>query len=1319
MRLIGSLIKYLIYLLIILVAVSASLFYFNTGSWLIKPLAERAGGFFLSPMTLNINSLEGSAREGFVLDGLSLSSGDGELFTLSHLSVSPDWDMVLSGMNGLPFIKSLNVHGVSSDLDSVMTIVNHFATSDDNSTDDEEPEDDDKDPSPLHINPFELSITDVNFSTPYAALSLDALTLTPEGLFTLDSHLTSRDNTLPLKANARINFEPLEVASSELFIGEKGTGKLTAKLEPLAANLWLTALSLDEFMKFAPPLGVKASGRIDAKLSAQTENDNLKASGVLSMPRANIMDVPLNFRLPFTWDGVSVFALNGATASTKAASLSLNTSADIASMNIKADGEALNISLREIGQMFAPEAGLDGEGGNVRFDVDTTVSGDVFRDILPGTRANVNLSVPQITAAGVRILKGLAGQVKLSPGQAPRLDLNGEIFKGKLFARGEAQTSNGDIKPSAVISLVNIDIPTIINTFPAVARSVEKPLGKVSARAVINDDLNVDGTIKSDKLGAFGVTLTNILANLSYNHQKGTADLEKLSMNLGKGYLSASANANLNSERFSFRTDARNIEPRVIPMLRDVKGVYTLSSQGSGKYTDINSINVEADLAARNAGYSDYTIGNVNIPVDFAHSVVKVNDGVISLPKGTITLNGNANLNTSAFSFSANAQNVEPRYMKALKDLAGTYNLTANASGNYANISTIKAAAKLNARNVGYSGMTFGNVEVPVTFANNLVNIPGARAALPGGSIGLKGSVNIANTSNPLISLSASTAGINLAEVMEKFSLQNDDIPITGKVWGNVNINGPLNRANVNATLRAANVKAGELADIPGALLDVSGNTQKVNVKKLEATLNGANIIGSGSMSINQKDIMKSALNVNTRFSRLDLKKLLTQFTGSAPVTGMLRGDIALNGTIEKPALDVALKSPVIYDSTEVHDIAVKLRAPEANHYTVNAKARIDTFKPEADVDLRNSGGVWSYNVKTKPLDIDKAIRTQMPDMAGMAKGNLTVSVKGSTKPNSDINVNASVPNLKLMDKIDVKNISLPLTYSQAKNKAELKNASALLSNGEIKTGFEYDVNKASWKGNVKVLHLDFGSLANKFLPEGELVGSIDAEVSAKGSQGLMNTSFANGKFSTSPGYFHKMSLIDTISPTKRISFENISGTFFWNGSDVFLNPGTGARAGSDEPLYRYVNVNGALGVPGKGLKLVCDGRFDLKILDQLLGAMKGVFQYMTGSLGRDVLKDAAGRVLGVKKRDFQNVSFTLANSWNEPQLLNLKITKAIEDFLPIDILNHDSEAQRDDTQFKLNLKIPVGPGNKSVEEESTGDQMKEQIIDNLFNWGL
>ena len=232
-------------------------------------------------------------------------------------------------------------------------------------------------------------------------------------------------------------------------------------------------------------------------------------------------------------------------------------------------------------------------------------------------------------------------------------------------------------------------------------------------------------------------------------------------------------------------------------------------------------------------------------------------------------------------------------------------------------------------------------------------------------------------------------------------------------------------------------------------------------------------------------------------------------------------------------------------------------------------------------------------------------------------------------------------------------------------------------------------------------------------------MGSADANIEMKGSFGLFPTSFASGNLTTSRGYLHKMSMLNRVTPTKRISFENIRSTFFWNGTDLFLNPGTQVTAGPDEPLYRYFSVNGSMGIPGKGL--LFQGRFDLKILDQFLGAMKGVFQYMTNTLvsggTAGFLRDAAGKMLGIKKRDYQDVSFTLANSWQELRLLDLKTTKSLQDYLPVERLNKEDQ-QKDDRQFKLHLKFPTGPGSHDPEDASTSDQFKEQLIDNLFNIG-
>lgn len=1216
MRFIGSLIKYFIYLCLFLIAVGAALFWFDTGSWLVQPLALRAGNFFLAPLKLEIANIKGSVHDGFALEKLKLISGDEDLFTLDYASASPDWDLILKGMDGLPFVKDIKIYGASSDLDKVMKLAGHFAVSED--------KDKEKKHFNLALNPFNIEVKDVNFATPYANLKLDALNLDGSGNLFLDSKIISDEaNIFPVKANATVKLNPIEIISSDLILGH-GTGSLSAAIEPLKANLTLNSLSLDELLKFAPDEikdAAKISGLINAGINAQAQNDFIKANGFIAMPEAKVMDMPLDFSVPFDWDGVKNFSLVNAALNSEFAKINLNrVSVDIDTLKILADGTVKNLSLTEIGRVFAPELKLKGTGGNIDFDIDTAVFAQV-NEILANTRADIKADIPLISLKGINVLENLSAKIGLAKKTALKLDANGRVFGGKIFARGEV---NQDLRPQAVVSLVNIDVPTLINLVPDLAKSIKKPYGKISVRTIIDENLNLNSTVTSEKLSANDFAFNNIKAVADYKFKDNTAGLESFSANFGKALITANGGANLNTGAFSAELKTENLDPKIIP-----------------------------------------TVG------------------------------------------------LRPE----LKNLKGVYNFTANASGNYNKIESIKADAVFMGQKAGWARMNFGDFNLPISWADNILKISRAKANLPGGALNLDGKVNLKNTGNPDFDMALSTTGINLAELLKALNLQAPDMKVSGKVSGQADLKGTLKNPSFNAALRAEKVKAGTLADIPEAVISANGNMKKISLNKFNVKLNGSDIKGSGELNINEKDFNASKINFSAKLKHLNLKKTLASLMGSpSPIDGVIDADAFIKGTVGKPEGGLNLTRPVFYGKNEIRDIALKLNSPENNHYKINARARLENFKPEADIDIKNQNGVIAYEIKTKPLDINSAVESQMPSLSGIAKGLASINITGNTKANSNINIRAFSNEIKIMDKIKIKNISLPLIFSLAKNKIEMKDGTASLSDGKITTKIDVDLTKKTYEGKVSVSSLDFGKLAGEFLTEGEIVGKANAEANIKGNFSVMPMSFANGKFSTTPGYIHKMSIIDKVTPTKKITFENISGSFFWDGKDVFLNPGTGATAGSDEPLYRYVHVNGSLGVPGKGLNLFFDGRFDLKILDQLLGAMKGLFQYMTGNVAQNFLKDAAGRIFGVKRRDFQTVSFRLANSWDALRLLDLKITKPIEDFLPIDILNKDEEKQRDDTQFKLNLKIPVGKGDPSIEEESPGDQFKQQLIDNLFN---
>ena len=277
--------------------------------------------------------------------------------------------------------------------------------------------------------------------------------------------------------------------------------------------------------------------------------------------------------------------------------------------------------------------------------------------------------------------------------------------------------------------------------------------------------------------------------------------------------------------------------------------------------------------------------------------------------------------------------------------------------------------------------------------------------------------------------------------------------------------------------------------------------------------------------------------------------------------------------------------------------------------------------------------------------------------------------------------VSLAIPKLTALG-MTVTDIALPFRVSGGK--ATLSRGRAVFCKGAVRADADVNLAESKWQGTARVSGLDLGDLTRPFLPEGELVGSADANVRLKGNFGTLMMVFANGSFTTGGGYLHKVEMIETISPIKRITFEMIRGTFFWDGSDLWLNPGTQATAGPGEPLYRYFSVNGPLGIPGKGdkgdkgdkgLKLVCKGRFDVQMLNKVLGAMKGVFQYFTGGLSNtNLLKSVLGEALGVNKRDFQDVSFVLAGGWSNLQLLNLRIDKPLKDYLPLEKLNRTEE---------------------------------------------
>lgn len=1171
---------------------AAGLVWLPTGRWLLLPIVRHIGSGLVP--SLRVEGLEGSLYGGYTVTGAALVSGDAALLELRRLSVRPNWSSILSGS---PWPEALELEGLSTDVESLRSLADRFGGGTASS-------------EPLHVLPVRISVRDTAVASPWGALNRISLDLSEQGGLVLRSAL----GELPLEADAVIGFSPLEVVSSDVRIG-KGKGSFKGRIEqPFDLRGDLSALSLGSLLELLPgSADLRGTGRLDGRFSVRGTVDDLEAGGVLSLKRARVRDVPLELRLPWSWSG-GVLTVSDAAFRSLSADASLALSADFrggagtSGPRLTARGSAKGVSLKNIGRLLAPQAGLAGEGGQVWFNLTADASGSVSGDL--------SASLPEVSAGGKRLVRNLTADIRLTPGAPPHIVCDGEVFGGRVRGRGEALRKDGALRPEMSFTATELDTALMASAFPALAATA--PSGKLALTVRVDEAMTVSGTLSSPGLTAGGVTVRDLSASLRC--ADGRAVLERLEGRIGKAPLSLSGTADLRRKGLGFEGRVLGLDPRSIPQIASqVRGLLDVKAFVGGSFSDPR---VTVHLTGKDARVADVPLRGLKLSASYA-------DGRLTLPESALNL--------------------------------------------------------------------------------------------PGGTLTLRGTVALPREGKPQLDLSGILNGLNLASLFGAGKPQGLD----GTLQGSFKVSGPADSAALSASLRGTGIRAGGVP-LDGLELDLRGTTREIRVDRLSAALGKGTLEGKGSVSLSARNPMDHKLDVRLAVRDLSLRELLNPFVPDAPVGGILNGSLTLQGSPARPEATLRVDTPLTVRETIVDRLALSVQSSGKDRFALHASGKLGDLGLTVKGDVRREGSGWRYSMTTEPLDLDRMLSAKSPSLKGKLAGRMTAKLTGAVGAKGDgalpsVAVSLSIPRLTASG-MTVTDIALPFRVSGGK--ATLSGGRAVFCKGSVRADADVNLAESKWQGTARVSGVDLGDLTRPFLPEGELVGSADANVRLKGNFGALMMVFANGSFTTSGGYLHKVEMIETISPIKRITFEAIRGTFFWDGSDLWLNPGTQTTAGPGEPLYRYFSVNGPLGIPGKGdkgdkgLKLVCKGRFDVQMLNKVLGAMKGVFQYFTGGLSNtNLLKSVLGEALGVNKRDFQDVSFVLAGGWSNLQLLNLRIDKPLQDYLPLKKLNRTEEQRGDGAQFRLNLKFPTGPGAKGGENR-TEDQLKDQLLDNLLNIG-
>jgi hypothetical protein len=726
---------------------------------------------------------------------------------------------------------------------------------------------------------------------------------------------------------------------------------------------------------------------------------------------------------------------------------------------------------------------------------------------------------------------------------------------------------------------------------------------------------------------------------------------------------------------------------------------------------DAHIVSLGNDLAVRGEARSQaFTLFGrrfdaLSASMRYEKGTVVLEDLKARIDKALLDFSGAADLTTSELRFAGNLKGFNPQSIPELSQVEGLCDVTLEVQGT---LTSPRVMVTLISNENKVAGVPLRHVKLSGTYENNKVYLPETTLQVPGGSLSFRGDVDLSKNGEPYLNLSGALTNLDLESIAQDW-----DMDVTGKVEGTLKVSGAVSNAALSATLRSNAIMVAS-TDVRDLYLDVTGTTRNVRVRSVKAKINEGALEGNGNLTFGRR----GRLQIGMKVKGIEIRSLLAQFGLDGGVGGYLDGFLSLRGSPLRPELALEVTSPLTIQETLVDHLMLTIISPARGKFDMDASGRLGDLALTLKGHMERNKEGWGYAAESSILDLDQLVSAKMPSLKGQFAGNVKARVTG--RMNGRRNRGPAVANVMLtlpvfsVAGVELRDIFLPIRVSEGR--ASVREGTGVAYGGKIDINADVNMPDQQWKATAKISGLNIGQAAHPFMAQGAIVGSADVNVQLKGNYGPLMMVFANGDFRSSEGYIHEFDILKNITKDGRISFEEIRGSFFWDGNDLWLNPGTQATAKPGAPLYKYFSINGPLGLLGKDLALICKGRFDVQALNTVLGALKGVLQFMTGSLAGNgqLLRQAVSKLVGYSERDFQDVTFQLKGSWKELQLLNLTIDKSIEEYLP---LRNDTTTQRKESERKIrfNLRIPTGPGGGDDDLDAQ-EQFKKQLLDNLLN---
>jgi len=472
---------------------------------------------------------------------------------------------------------------------------------------------------------------------------------------------------------------------------------------------------------------------------------------------------------------------------------------------------------------------------------------------------------------------------------------------------------------------------------------------------------------------------------------------------------------------------------------------------------------------------------------------------------------------------------------------------------------------------------------------------------------------------------------------------------------------------------------------------------QKLEIAKAKASLLDGSLEAAGTVSLADG----GALDVKGSFKEMSLEAL--PFEAQLPLEGRLSGTFHLSGALAKPALQAEAQVPhLAAGPVSLDNIQVALRGSPTHFATEKLTASLGGAPIVGKVEAKSEEGKWKANFEAYGEGINAA-KLLSEGYAGLVEGTLNFDFNGEYGGSLKGSGRITSPELTVRG-AKLSEVELPVALDG--EKLSLGEGNALLYGGKLTAGVALWLEGLEWQAKAHAEGVDIEPLLKEVVAlEGRVTGKASLDLQAKGKGANTKNLSGQGKFQAKDGEiadFKAVKAAAAIAGRKSIRYNTAAANFVMDGVSVYIMPGSRVTAPAGDPLYRYVDIDGSVFYT-KRLELHGMAEVNLQVLNAFVGAVKGVA--MGGASVQEALQGLLGGIIpGSSTGDFREVTFDIAGTFDSPKLMSLQVQRKPTEQQP-------TGTTEDKQQLKLD--IPVGSGTESG--DSTGNQLKKQILQQIF----